>query len=309
MADNAHEHDRTASLMTAAKLAQAGRSRAPLAPSVWLDRMAADAGHLHVQRLGELAGVLETHAGARQHGAVLTGMEQFQQALPKLQFDQLQTRGWWARTTGKGKSAGAQFAAVFDGLDPLATGLSAQVDGLTRSATAEAAATDRALVEFEVEYRALDKVVDQGARWLQDMQSQLKARHAAGADSAGQQQIRDDASRCEILVGRLKLLRDAIGHAQQVHQQALAAAGRRQVVLRQVQSCKLKEWRASLSALSITVADGSAAALQLDAAVTVHASLESGLKDAASGLQEVLVEELELARGLDVLKRELGASA
>lgn len=309
MADNAPEHDRTASLMTPAKLAQASRSRAPVAPSVWLDRMAADAGHLHVQRLAELAGVLQTHAGARHHGAVLAGMEQLRDALPQLQFEQLQSRGWWARTTGKGKSAGAQFAAVFDALDPVATGLAAQVDALARSAAPESAANDRALVEFEVEYRALEKVIDQGARWLQDMQSQLKARQAAGVDAAAHQQIRDDAARCEILVARLKLLRDAIGHAQQSHRQALATAARRQAVLRQVQACKLKEWRASLAALSITVAEGDAPQVQVDTAQAAQARLETALTESAAGLHQLMDEERTLAGGLGVLTRELRSAA
>ena len=310
MADNAPEHDRTASLMTPAKLAQASRAKAAASPSAWLDRMAADAGHLHVQRLAELAEVLQTHARARRHGNVLEGMEQLRQALPQLQFDQLQARGWWARTTGKGKSAGAQFATAFEPLEPVAAGLALQVEGLAKSAQAEAAATDRALVEFEVEYRALDKVVDQGARWLQDMQSQLKARQAAATDAAGQQQIRDDAARCEILMARLKLLRDAVGHAQQSHQQALATATRRHAVLRQVQACKLKEWRASLSALSLAVAEGGAAPeSQVESALAAQAALEAGLAEAAAGLQELHAQEQALADGLEVLKRGLGAAA
>lgn len=308
MADNAHNPDRTASLMTPGKLAQVDRSKAPVAPSVWLDRMAADAGHLHVQRLAELAGVLQTHAGARRHGAVLAGMDEMLQALPQLQFDQLQARGWWARTTGKGKSAGAQFAAVFDSVDTLAAGLGAQMEGLAKNAQAEAAATDRALVEFEVEYRALDKVVDQGARWLQDMQSQLKARHAAAVDAPGQQQIRDDAARCEILVTRLKLLRDAIGRAQQSHQQALATSVQRQASLRNIQACKLKEWRAGLSALSATVADGSAPESQVESALAAQAGLASGMAEAATALRELQEQERQLSDGLESLKRELGSA-
>ena len=309
MADNTPEHDRTASLMTPAKLAQASRSRAAVSPSAWLDRMAADAGHLHVQRLAELAEVLQTHARARQHDAVLAGMEQLRQALPQLQFDQLQARGWWARTTGKGKGAGAEFAAAFEPLEPMAAGLVLQVEGLARNVPAEAAATDRALVEFEVEYRALDKVVDQGARWLQDMQSQLQARQAAAPDAAGQQQIRDDAARCEILVARLKVLRDAVGHAQESHQHALAAATRRQAVLRQVQACKLKEWRASLAALSLTVAEGSAPEFQVESALAAHTTLEAGLAEATTGLQELQAHEQVLAGGLETLKRDLAAAA
>lgn len=305
MADHTPEHDRTASLMTPAKLAQASRSKAPVSASAWLDRMAADAGHLHVQRLAELSDVLQTHAAARRHGAVLAGMEQLREATAQLRFDGLQARGWWARTTGKGKSASAQFAAGFEPMDAAAASLAAQMEGLAGNAPAEMSATDRALVEFEVEFRALDKVVDQGARWLQDMQTQLKARKAAGADAQGQQQIRDDAARCEILMARLKLLRDAVGHAQQSHQQALAAATCRQAVARQVQACKLREWRAALAALAASVADGAATDSQVEGAAAVNSALQAALGEASAGLQELQVQEHALAESLQTLKGEL----
>ena len=43
---------------------------------------------------------------------------------------------------------------------------------------------------------------------MQDMRTQLQQRHAAAAaDPAAQQQVREDAARCEILVTRLKALR------------------------------------------------------------------------------------------------------
>ena len=49
--------------------------------------------------------------------------------------------------------------------------------------------------------------------------------------SAGQQQISDDAARCEILVARLKTLRAVSSAAQQAHQQAQGAAARRAALL------------------------------------------------------------------------------
>ena len=48
------DFDRTASLMTPAKLAES-RPKVAASPAAWLDQMAADAGHQHVRRLAELA--------------------------------------------------------------------------------------------------------------------------------------------------------------------------------------------------------------------------------------------------------------
>ena len=56
------QEDRTASLMTPAKLAKvAASASAAVAPGQFLDRMAADVGHQHLQRLGELRHDLRAH--------------------------------------------------------------------------------------------------------------------------------------------------------------------------------------------------------------------------------------------------------
>ena len=63
--------DRTASLMTPAKLAQvAARARAPSSPTAFLDQMAADAGHAHVRRIAELRVQLEQQAATPQAAAI-----------------------------------------------------------------------------------------------------------------------------------------------------------------------------------------------------------------------------------------------
>ena len=49
-----------------------------------------------------------------------------------------------------------------------------------QAASPRAGRRPSALLEFEVEIRALEKIMDQGARWLQDMRNQLKTRQAAG---------------------------------------------------------------------------------------------------------------------------------
>ena len=61
------DHDRTASLMTPAKLAQM-KPKAAVSPSAWLDQMAADAGHAHLIR--------RVHADPQLRGIVLTTEEE-----------------------------------------------------------------------------------------------------------------------------------------------------------------------------------------------------------------------------------------
>src|SRR6476661_5535464 len=192
-------HDRTASLMTPAKLAQATAARAPVSPAAWLDKMASDAGHMHIARLAELQSELEAQARARADTPLADALRHLVEALPTLDFTLLQPRGWWARTTGKARSAGAEFAGQFEAADAAAARVVAEVQALHARQPAQAGATDRTLLEFEVEYRAIDKIIDQGARWLQDMRNQIKAREAQGGDEAAQRQIQEDSQRCELL--------------------------------------------------------------------------------------------------------------
>src|SRR3954462_9731563 len=102
------DSDRTASLMTPAKLAQV-RPKAPVSPAAWLDQMASDAGHAHVRRIADLQEDLRVHAQGQDFSSVAGELAALAQALPQLDFGLLQPQGWWARATGKGRSAGAEF--------------------------------------------------------------------------------------------------------------------------------------------------------------------------------------------------------
>ena len=118
MADN----DRTASLMTPSKLAQV-KPRGPVSPAAWLDQMAADAGHQHVRRLAELCKDLQAQAQRRDISPLILELERLGEALPRLDFGLLQPRGWWARATGKGRTAGTEFAGQFEQIAQVAQGL------------------------------------------------------------------------------------------------------------------------------------------------------------------------------------------
>src|SRR5574340_623904 len=106
------DSDRTASLMTPSKLAQI-KPRSAASPAAWLNQMAADAGHLHVRRLGELRKELQAQALLRDVSPAMSELARLGEALPRLDFGLLQSRGWWSRATGKSRGAGAEFAAQF----------------------------------------------------------------------------------------------------------------------------------------------------------------------------------------------------
>lgn len=213
------DHDRTASIMTPAKLAQV-RPKAAVNPAAWLDQMATDAGHQHVERLGELRATLEKQSAGRNLTPLGADLNRVAETLPRLDFGLLQNRGLLARLSGKSKNAGAAFGAQFEQIDSSLKALLAQTRNLQKEYADQSNRTDLTLLELEVEYRAIEKVIDQGARWLHDMRTQLKTREAASPTEAERLKIREDAVRCELLVTRLKALRAIASAAQQSHQQA-----------------------------------------------------------------------------------------
>jgi hypothetical protein len=305
------DEDRTASLMTPAKLAQV-KPRTPVSSAAWLDRMATDAGHQHVRRLAELRADLQVQAGKRDFAPLAAAVARVAEALPKLDFGPLQQRGGLlARLSGKNKSAVAGFAAQYDSIEATVEALAEQTKSLQRQGD-QASRIDLTLLEFEVEFRAVEKIIDQGARWLQDMRNQLKAREAQGGDESVQRQIRDDGQRCELLVARLKALRALSSAAQQTHQQAQAAAARCASMVQALQTTvarHIKDWRSRVEPLAAAAREGGSSALSLEGPMDCHRDLQLCIKQAGADCGQLQAHEQALVQGLDELGTHLQAAA
>jgi len=303
--------ERTASLMTPAKLAQV-KPKGPASPAAWLNQMAADAGHQHVRRLTELGKDIQAQTQAQHGGIASLGSKlgQLGEALPRLDFGLLQARGWWARTTGKSRTAGAEFARQFEQIEAVAKALVTQAQAVQKAQQEQLPGAERALLEVEVEFRAIEKIIDQGARWLQDMRNQIKERQSATSDAATLQQASDDAARCEILVARLKALRAASSAVQQAHQQAQATAARRAALgkLLQQVATEAKAWQARVSAVASVAGDGDSASQSLDGAMETHRELQLRVKQAMTDCGQLEAQETALAENLGAMGAQLEAA-
>jgi hypothetical protein len=87
------DSDRTASLMSPAKLAGI-TPKAAVTATAWLNQMAADAGHLHVRRIGELGEVLQEQATSPELAALASQLRRVGDALQQLDFSLLEPGGW-----------------------------------------------------------------------------------------------------------------------------------------------------------------------------------------------------------------------
>lgn len=306
------DEDRTASLMTPAKLAQLKARPQPAAsPAAWLDQLAADAGSGHVRRLVDLRQQLQAQVRERRYGGVTAAVDELAGALGALDFSLVQPRGWLARATGKAKDAVASYIAQHERILRKCEDLGDEVRDLQRKQQAQGGATDRTLMEAEVEVRAIEKIMDQGARWLQDMRGQLKAREAQGGDAAVQQQIADDVRRCELLVNRLKQLRAASSATTAAVERCRAMARSRESVLGSLQQLldgDVKSCQARLGKVAEEVA-ASGAAESTDKAARAQAALQGALEQAGRDCRGLDSQERLLAEELEALQAPLQAAA
>ena len=307
------DEDHTASLMTPAKLAQvANKPKAPVSPAAWLDKMASDAGHQHVRRLAELRVDLQAQATQRDFAPLAADLKGVADALPQLDFGVLQQKGGFlARLSGKNKSVIAEFAAQFDRIQETMERLAQQAKSLQGKQREQASGTDRTLVEFEVEFRGIEKIIDQGARWLQDMRNQLKQREAQAGDEAARQQVREDVQRCELLVARRKLLRSLSSAAQQAHQQVQETAARRAALVQSLQgkvASHIRDWRNRITPLVNAARDGEAPGLSLEGPMDSHRDLQLCVKDAIADCAQLQAHEKGLAEDLEAMDPHLKAA-
>lgn len=307
------DSDRTASLMTPAKLAQL-RMKTPKAvtPAAWLDQLAADAGSGHARRLAELHQQLDAQQKERKYAAMTSALQSLVDGLPQLDFALVQPKGWLARATGKGKEEAAAFSAQQARIAGALDDLQDELKELARKQQAQTGAMERTLLEFDVEVKAIEKIIEQGTRWLADMRNQLKLRQSQSPDAAAQSQIDEDGKRCELLVTRIKLLRAASSAAQHAKEICGTAAQRRANFLQSAQlamETECKAWRDRLALVVVEAAESGSASQHGLRGQQAHEELRVWAQQAAGDCARLVKQEKELAEELAVLAKPLEAAA
>lgn len=303
------ESERTASLMTPAKLAQLRMKPKPDGtPAALLDQLAADAGAGHVRRLVDLRRQLEAHAREHSYQAVVAALVALDEAAGTLDFGLLQPKGWLARATGKGKDEAAGFATQARRIASRLEDLREEVHALRKTHQTQASAMERTLAEFASEVKSVDRILEQGARWLQDMRNQLRVRQSQGPDAEARKLIDQDTARCEVLVERMKQLRganSAAHHAQELCQTAIA---RRTAFLQAIQQAIEQEFQAWSDQVE-PLGAGKGASGAADDARAVHQQFVNGVQEARRHGDQATRQAQDLVDELAVLAKPLDAAA
>lgn len=304
---------RTAQLMTPAKLAELRmKPRVAASPAAWLDQLAADAGAGHVRRLIDLRKQLETYALQRDYAAFAQALQTLAAALPTLDFGRLQSKGWIARATGKGREDAAGFVTQHDAIMQAIDEVNEEYQALTRKSQPITAAVDKLLAEFQVEVQAIERIMDQGSRWLQDMRGRLSARQAESHDAEEQRKIEEDTARCELLVTRLKQLRTASGAAAQAQDRIRSANEKRSstlALLQQALDGDMKAWLVCMRPLAAAAAESGSASQGVDLARKTHAELQTCVQQAVKDCAHLKNNELVVVDELAALAEPLQAAA
>jgi chromosome segregation ATPase len=303
--------DRTASLMTPTRLAQMkARPRPDASPAAWLDLLAAGAGGGHVRRLLDLRHQLSALLHAGEVRTIVGGCQALHEALEQVDFSLVQPRGWLARMTGGRKEAAARFAAQQRRVVQAGDALANEVRTLQKEQEVQRTAVERTLLDCEVELRAIEKILEQGTRWLQDMRTQIEARQP-GTDEAAQRQVRDDTARCELLVTRLHSLRNAASATQQVLQHGRGACSARTALAARCRHSLDEEWpawRRQAASLADEAAAHGCAAQDVEAARATLEALRSALQEAGAQARAVQAQDRTLGEEVAALQVPLLAA-
>jgi hypothetical protein len=314
MRDDEDEQERTASLMTPAKLAQLRMKpvKPAASPAALLDQLAADAGAAHVRRLTELRAQLEAKARERGYATFSAALQALADALPRLDFPLLQPKGLLARMTGKGKEEALGFVAQYEAIGRAIEDVHDEFKALEKKSQAITAGLDKLLLEFDVEVRAVERIMNQGTRWLQDMRGKLGERTSAGPDAEARRLIDEDTARCELLVARLKQLRAASTGAQQVQERIKSVEDKRNstlALLRQALDGEMRAWQVALRPVATAAEDTGSATHGVALAKNAHAELQACVKQALKDCAHLHNNELAVLDELTALVEPLQAAA
>jgi len=295
--------DRTASLMTPTRLAQIQARPGPAPTSAaWLDQLADSAGSGHVRRLQDLRHQLAALLGAGDVQGILGSCQAWQEALAQLEVSLAQPRGWLARLTGGGREDQARFAEQLGRALQSGEAFAAALRTLQKDQQAQRTAVERTLHDCEGELRAIEKIIGQAARWLQDM------RREGDADPAEPARPHEQEARCDLLVARLELLRSASAAAQQLLQHGRSACGARQALAarwQQVLDDERTAWRQQAAAL----AGAEETRTAIETARRAQTQLQAALLAAAGDARHVRAQDQALHGELAALQASLQAAA
>jgi len=264
--------------------------------------LAASVGHLledaertHLGQLRQLRSRLQSAAFAWDNALLAHAVEVFLAASRELVFQPLRERCFWPRLTGATEAAARAFGRKYDEVLGAASRARHEFEMLSRDDRAHTSSARKLIVELDMEYRDLDREIDQGAEWLVELSYAIEKAQPLCALSA----------RAMALSGRLKRARQASALARDITILGHNVLERRAVLLERVKIDLQgfdKVWLPRVANIRAKAADQRFPPPVLDKAREVHAELITRLELTSAACLALQMDEQAMARGLAMLR-------
>lgn len=290
MAEICHQETAARQATSAGDDAQAARL---LAASVGY--LLEDAERMHLGQMRQLRSRLQSDAFTWDDALLAHAVEVFLAASRELAFQPLQQRGFWARLTGATEAAARAFSRKYDKVVGAASKARHEFEMLSRDYRAHTSSARKLIVELDMEYRDLDREMDQGAEWLVELSYAIEKAQAPRALSA----------RAMALSGRLKRARQASALAKEIIILGQNVLERRAVLLERMKIDLQgfdKVWLPRVANIGAKAADRRFPPPVLDKAREVHGELITRLELTSAACLALQMDEQAMARGLAMLR-------
>lgn len=249
----------------------------------------------HLSRILQLRSRLQSDAFTWDNALLTHAVEVFLAASRNLRFQSLQIHGVWARLTGATEVAAHVFGKKYDDVVSAAGRARQEFEMLSRDYRAHTSSARRLIVEFDMEYRALDRKIDQGAEWLVELSYAI--------EKAGE--LRTLSTRAMALSAKLKRCRLGSALAKEITILGQNVLERRAALLERMKVDLHgfdKVWLQRVANIGTHAVDRRFPPPVLDKAREVHNELITRLELTSAGCMALQMEEQAMARRLAMLR-------
>jgi len=285
-----------------------GSSQPPHVLAAWMRDQLRELLDTHAGRLAELRVEMQEIAFEFDAALLAQAVSSLRSTGRELRFDHLR-HGWIARRMGKHKAPHTRFAAAYDRMVDAAQRLKGEADELAGSVLKDHTwRAKRALLELDMESRALQSEVERGVTWLQDMCRQInEARQKGGADP----QLGSLAEAAVAFTQEYKRLEAACSLVSDMKLRMQGLLDRRAALVELVHADMAKfekNWSRDVGRIASDIAAGRTSFPGIGDALETHDEMLRRLETVTEACSALQHEEHLMAQHLDMLRRELDAN-
>lgn len=273
--------------------ADSAQPAALLAASI--GRLLQDVQSAQLARLRELRLRLQCDAFAWDNALLTHAIEVFLAASRKLDFGLLRRHSVWARLTGAAEAAVRAFRNSYGDVVGAAERAKQEFELLSCDYRAHTSRARKLVVELDLEYRELDREIDQGAEWLVELSYAIETADVPAALSSRAMVHSTQLKRCRRVSA---LAKEITILGQNVLERRAALLERLKLDLNGFEQI----WLQRVAHLGPKAADRNFPLLLLDKGQEVHAELIARLELTRAACMALQVEEQAMARRLAILR-------